>query len=822
MRTALVRIVLSAIALLLLLVYNEQRGGRAKVTIIESSSLSAVLAAYSSPELLGSATPPPPPASLSLSESGSNARGRNRVGNHHDGAGGATKHRHAVTGHVGNCSGHGQALVLRSGSDGWAHRCLCAPGWKGEACELREDSPCNTPEGGRVLTRCAGTCDKDVNRCLCGPGSRFPHRPMVHCRYEGVEKDMPWQTPGWAGFAWGPKHFFWTSPDAMANLNVHGAAVAWCDADPALSQRPLVYCECYEGQRKEQLCAPVAPRSVDTTFCLSQCHGRGECRSGYCHCHEGYGGADCSLARNGEIALPTLTAERAALVSTVSVTGAAGVSAVPRPRVYVYELPGEFNTFLAARRQAAESCVLRDYVSASGGAKWSSNLYGAEVALHEALLVSPHRVSDPEEADYFFVPSYGGCFISEFNRPSPSHWLCDRCHKGKAADLASLRQMRWNEALLQHLAHAYPYWNRSDGADHLWPFTHDEGACYAPTSLRHAILLVHWGRTHFRPNGSSEYHLWRVRPYARRMYGWRRCYDPCKDVVVPSWRKPEAFAASPYLRKSASTPAFAATGASSGRTRLFYFNGNLGLEPIGGGPLSNYSVGLRQQLHALFGRMEPTEVVVTDQKAPDYSAALASSVFCGVLPGWGWSGRMEDAVLHGCIPVIMQDGIHTPWESVLDAHSYSVRVRREEMPNMVRMLRAMAPERVRELQLALAAAWPRFSYLANINAEQARRGRSVSASAAAAAGNDATATLLQVLLTRLRLRDARRTAAAKHTQETWQEIQWHLLPRDAIAGDLAPAPGCQVSVAGDDISPAEDGSAPESTFEGRTVNGWVI
>ena len=183
---------------------------------------------------------------------------------------------------------------------------------------------------------------------------------------------------------------------------------------------------------------------------------------------------------------------------------------------------------------------------------------------------------------------------------------------------------------------------------------------------------------------------------------------------------------------------------------------------------------------------------------------------------------MEDAVLHGCIPVIMQDGIHTPWESVLDAPSYSVRVRREDMPNMVRTLRAMAPERVRALQLALAAAWPRFSYLANINAEQARRGRSVSASAAAAAGNDATATLLQMLLTRLRLRDARRTAAAKHTQETWQEIRWHLLPRDAIAGDLAPAPGCQVSVSGDDISPAEDGSAPEATFEGRTVNGWVI
>ena len=28
---------------------------------------------------------------------------------------------------------------------------------------------------------------------------------MVHCVYDGVEKAMPWQTPGWASFAKAPK-----------------------------------------------------------------------------------------------------------------------------------------------------------------------------------------------------------------------------------------------------------------------------------------------------------------------------------------------------------------------------------------------------------------------------------------------------------------------------------------------------------------------------------------------------------------------------------------------------------------------------------------
>ena len=36
-----------------------------------------------------------------------------------------------------------------------------------------------------------------------------------------------------------------------------------------------------------------------------------------------------------------------------------------------------------------------------------------------------------------------------------------------------------------------------------------------------------------------------------------------------------------------------------------------------------------------------------------YSEHLLRSRFCLVLPGDGWSPRAEDAVLHGCIPVVV-------------------------------------------------------------------------------------------------------------------------------------------------------------------------
>ena len=42
-----------------------------------------------------------------------------------------------------------------------------------------------------------------------------------------------------------------------------------------------------------------------------------------------------------------------------------------------------------------------------------------------------------------------------------------------------------------------------------------------------------------------------------------------------------------------------------------------------------------------------------DEIEGDYSELLASSIFCMVVPGHGWSARMEDATLHGCIPVII-------------------------------------------------------------------------------------------------------------------------------------------------------------------------
>lgn len=55
-----------------------------------------------------------------------------------------------------------------------------------------------------------------------------------------------------------------------------------------------------------------------------------------------------------------------------------------------------------------------------------------------------------------------------------------------------------------------------------------------------------------------------------------------------------------------------------------------------------------------FGKQHSPDVKVTSQRSEHYHEELASSVFCGVMPGDGWSGRMEDSILQGCIPVVIQ------------------------------------------------------------------------------------------------------------------------------------------------------------------------
>ncbi|CAL5401972.1 unnamed protein product [Camellia sinensis] len=137
---------------------------------------------------------------------------------------------------------------------------------------------------------------------------------------------------------------------------------------------------------------------------------------------------------------------------------------------------------------------------------------------------------------------------------------------------------------------------------------------------------------------------------------------------------------------------------------LFYFNGNLGPAYEKGRPEATYSMGIRQKVAEEFGSSPNKEgklgtqhsedVIVTPLRSDNYHEDLASSVFCGVMPGGGWSA----------------DGIYLPYEKVLNYESFAVRIHEDEIPDLIKIPRGFNETEI-EFRLAnVRKIWQWFLY----------------------------------------------------------------------------------------------------------------
>ncbi|CAI5462679.1 unnamed protein product [Closterium sp. Yama58-4] len=291
--------------------------------------------------------------------------------------------------------------------------------------------------------------------------------------------------------------------------------------------------------------------------------------------------------------------------------------------------------------------------------------------------------------------------------------------------------------------------------DHLYhpllqTFPWDEGACSAPKDVFRGIMLSHWGNTMAAHNHSTTAYLldsWHDIPPALR--GRHPCFDPLKDVVMPAFKPPNA----EHLRgRLWLNPV-------EQRPRLFFFGGNLGLNFSNGRPEANYSMGIRQRVavyfasqpnrHGNVGLLSHPDVLVLPGSVPDYAQQLSQARFCGVFPGDGFSARMEDSLLHGCIPCIIQDGIELPFENFLDYPSFTVRIPEADIPNLITILSSFSSRQVRAMQRAASLVWMRWFYRSAVLLEVGRQraqGKVVGewvADLEGMEGDDAVDTLLQ-------------------------------------------------------------------------------
>lgn len=66
---------------------------------------------------------------------------------------------------------------------------------------------------------------------------------------------------------------------------------------------------------------------------------------------------------------------------------------------------------------------------------------------------------------------------------------------------------------------------------------------------------------------------------------------------------------------------------------------------------------------------------------------------------------MDDAVLHGCIPVVLIDGAYVSFETVIDFSRIGLRVNSSDLERLPEILLAVSPERRQEMQRNLAKVW---------------------------------------------------------------------------------------------------------------------
>ena len=114
-------------------------------------------------------------------------------------------------------------------------------------------------------------------------------------------------------------------------------------------------------------------------------------------------------------------------------------------KVWVYPLPAKFHSGLKEERGR---CV--------------HDQYGTEIRIHEELLASPLRTLDPAEAEFFFVPIYGECFIFRAIQQKGSK---EGFKEANAFYLEGLRAVR----------EQWPHWNRTQGRDHVFVFAGARG-----------------------------------------------------------------------------------------------------------------------------------------------------------------------------------------------------------------------------------------------------------------------------------------------------------------------------------------------------------
>jgi hypothetical protein len=343
----------------------------------------------------------------------------------------------------------------------------------------------------------------------------------------------------------------------------------------------------------------------------------------------------------------------------------------------------------------------------------------------EQLLRDTHvRTHDPWRANLFYVPAFTYAFTSN---GGPPHDYVRRVVRFLAAEYPAL-------------------WARRGGRDHIFWAPGDRGVCPLPPDLAPFIWLVHYGATHaIDSDGPGGAPAGLAGPNAT-------CFDAQRGVVAPP-----LVSAAPKLANGTYN---GTTDAAFARPTLLFFAGGTRMNApeysqarrgargamrdaqlrgaaraaADGGrvtvPLPWPLQGVRQEIWRLYQNRSADGYEIHEQararswprprprlrhratshpahrippssaaaQVPDMGASMRASRFCLAPAGHGWGIRIVHAMATGCVPLIIQDGVHQPFDDVLPYHEFSIRLPQADIGRLDAILRAVTPSELRLLQ----------------------------------------------------------------------------------------------------------------------------
>lgn len=260
-----------------------------------------------------------------------------------------------------------------------------------------------------------------------------------------------------------------------------------------------------------------------------------------------------------------------------------------------------------------------------------------------ALLGDPaHLTDEPSSADVFVVPAL-------------------------TTNMEGLTQ--YSEHVAWHLQHEYgPWFNRSHGADHVWFISSDHGGMIAPRKASRGIYMAHY-------------------------------YTSARLAANPRHLNPAPYLGLGVTAEAQSTYAGYGTAAwdeaNRRRTLTLFFAGNMNLADTS----DHYSEGVRRRLWLHHANTSGFRIV---ERSATYVDDYRRSVFCAAPLGEGWGIRLVWSIALGCIPVVFASRVRQPWDDLVEYGDFSVRVRRDQIPSLPSLLRAIGEPELARLRRGLA------------------------------------------------------------------------------------------------------------------------